>query len=92
MALPNPASLLPQAQGVNGTAQYVALGGVYVILLAVGESDTWGGIAVALAWALAFTMSIEAINNVKALQASAMPAQPGPPTQAGGSGQLTPGG
>lgn len=69
MALPeaNPQTQ-PGAQSPKVSAGVATLAS-YAILMAVAESDTWGGVAVALAWGLTFAMALEAITGFENIDA-----------------------
>lgn len=69
MALPqaNPQTL-PGTQNPKVSAGVATLAS-YAILMGIAESDTWGGVAVAIAWGLAFALALEAITGFENIDA-----------------------
>lgn len=60
----------------NTTTSYSPSAGVatllsYGILLAVAESETFGEVAVALAWAIAFGVALDFLSGIKSIGAQA---------------------
>lgn len=56
---------------VNGVQDWQGALASYAILLLIGESETWGPVAVALAWAIAGGLVLSLAENFKNLKVGA---------------------